>query len=46
MNIQGDSWWAYLKEWDVLEIFFANFFANGLGYECCHDFVIRMVWFR
>lgn len=27
---------GYLKEWDILEIFFANFFAHGLGYECCH----------
>ena len=27
---------GYLKEWGILEIFFANFFAHGLGYECCH----------
>lgn len=26
----------YLKKWDILEIFFANFFAHGLSYECCH----------
>lgn len=34
---------GYLKEWDILEIFFANFFAHGLGYECCHALLIRMV---